>query len=155
MGGENPYYHRGPIKRAGHFYGRARETDLALRMVRNGQSVSVIGPRRIGKTSLLLHLANSTVQAEHGLTSEQSLFVYVDAGALGGLSRSDILRVMLQETAAQAGWERADIPQDLDHRSFEQIVQGWVKPKQQLVYLIDEFESLSKNPNVQGDFFSL
>jgi len=152
--GENPYFHRGPIKELRYFYGRARETARTLQMVGNGQSVSVIGPRRIGKTSLLLHLADSTVQAEHGLTPEQSLFVYIDTRALGGLSRSDILRVMLQETAAQTGQEAVDTPQVVDHRSFEQAVRGLVRPGQQLVYLVDEFESLGKNRNVDGDFFS-
>ena len=154
MIGENPYFHRGPIKELRYFYGRARETARALQMVGNGQSVSVIGPRRIGKTSLLLHLADSAVQAEHGLTPEQSLFVYIDAGALSGLSRLDILRVMLQETAAQTGQETVDTPQVVDHRSFEQAVRGLVRPGQQLVYLVDEFESLGKNRNVDGDFFS-
>jgi class 3 adenylate cyclase len=152
--GENPYFLRGPIKEAKYFYGRAKETARALQMVRNGQSISVIGPRRIGKTSLLLHLADSAVQAEHGLTPEQSLFVYIDAGALVGLSRSDILRVILQDTAAQSGQETVDIPQVVDHRSFEQAVRGLVRPGQQLVYLVDEFESLGKNRNVDGDFFS-
>ena len=69
MIGENPYYHRGPIRDARHFYGRARETALALQMVKNRQSVSVIGPRRIGKTSLLFHLADPTIRFESGLCS--------------------------------------------------------------------------------------
>ena len=154
MTGENPYFHRGPIKEERYFYGRAKETARALQMVRNGQSVSVIGPRHIGRTSLLFHLADSAVQVEHGLVPKQSLFVYIDAGALGGLSRPDILRVMLHETVAQTGQEAPDIPQGVDYRSFEQAVRGLLRPGQQLVYLVDEFECLGKNPNVNGDFFS-
>jgi AAA+ ATPase superfamily predicted ATPase len=153
MTGENPYFHRGPIKDARYFYGRAKETALALQMVRYGQSVSVTGPRRIGKTSLLLHLADSTVQAEHSLTQEQSLFVYIDAQASGRLSRSDILRVMLQEPAVPTDLGTVDAPQVVDYRSFEQALHGLVKPGQQLAYLIDEFECLAKNQNLNADFF--
>ena len=154
MVGENPYYHRGPIKEVRYFYGRARETAHALQMVRNGQSVSVIGPRRIGKTSFLFHLCDPAVRAANGLTPSQSLFVSIDGGMLGGLSRSDILRLLLQETLAQTDREGVDIPQVLDHRSFGQAVRELVKPGQRLVYLVDEFECLGRNQNLDADFFS-
>jgi len=152
--GENPYYHRGPIREAEHFYGRARETARALRMVRKGQSVSVIGPRRIGKTSFLFHLSDPAVRVEHSPISDKSLVVYIDGEMLGGLSRLDIFRLILQETATRADQERTDIASVVDHRSFEQAMRGLVKPGQRLVYLIDEFEGLTKNENLDGDFFS-
>jgi len=152
--GENPYYHRGPIKEARYFYDRARETGRAFQMVKNGQSVSVIGPRRIGKTSLLFHLSDSRVRGEHGFAPEQSFFVYIDGEALGGLSKIDILQIILQETVAQIDKERAGISQVLDYRSFEQAVRKLVKPGQQLIYLVDEFEYLGKNQNLDADFFS-
>lgn len=150
---ENPYYHRGPIKETRYFYGRARETTLALQMVRNRQSVSVLGSRRIGKTSLLFHLADSTVRAEHGLNPDRYPFVYVDGEALGGLSRSDILLLILQETVAQTNQGEIDLPQVVDYRSFERAVREWGRPEQQLTYLIDEFECLAKNKNLDADFF--
>jgi class 3 adenylate cyclase len=151
--GENPYYHRGPIKEARYFFNRARETARSLQMVRKGQSVSVIGPRRIGKTSLMFHLSDSTVRGENGFAPEQSLFVYIDGGMLGRLPRSDILRMMLQETVDQTGKE-IDTRQIEDHHSFEQGIRALLKSGQQLVYLVDEFEGLAKNPNLDADFFS-
>jgi len=154
MVAENPYYHRGPIKAAKHFYGRTRETSRALQMVTNGQSVSVVGPRRIGKTSLLFHLSDSAVRAEHGPIAEESVFVYIDSEMLGGRSRSDILRFILQETADQTDYKRMDIPQVENYRSFEHTIRELVRPGQQLVYLIDEFDCLSKNPSLDADFFS-
>jgi len=152
--GENPYYHRGPIKEAKHFYGRTRETSITLQMVKNGQSVSVIGPRRIGKTSLLFHLSDPTVRARSGLAPGQSSFVYIDGGRVGGLSRPDTLRAMLQETVAQAHPVQIDIPNVLDHRSFEQAIRELFRPGQQLVYLMDEFECLGQNQQLDADFFS-
>jgi len=154
MIGENPYYHRGPIKETRYFYGRTQETARVLQMVKRGQSVSVIGPRRIGKTSLLFHLSDPEVRVEYGLAPEQSLFICIDGQTLGSLSRSDILRLLLQETAAQISRERMDIPPVVDDRLFEQAVREWAKPGQQLVYLIDAFECLGKNRNLGADFFS-
>jgi class 3 adenylate cyclase len=151
--GENPYYHRGPIKESRYFFNRTRETVRSLQMVRKGQSVSVTGPRRIGKTSLLFHLSDPTVRSENGFTREQSLFAYINGEMLGGLPRADVLRVMLEETADQAG-EEIDILQITDHHSFEQGIRSLLKPGQQLVYLVDEFECLAKNPDLDADFFS-
>ncbi len=151
---ENPYFHRGPIKEAKHFYNRTRETALALQMVKKGQSVSVFGPRRIGKTSLLFHLADPAIRAENGLALEQSLFIYIDGEMLGGLSRLDILQFLLQETGAQLAPKWVDLPKIADNRSFEQVFRRLVRPDQQLVYLLDEFECLSKNQNLDVTFFS-
>jgi len=154
MIGENPYYHRGPIKETKHFYGRDQETAHALQMVKRGQSVSVIGPRRIGKTSLLFHLSDAEVRVKYGLVPEWSSFVYIDGQMLGGLCRLDILRLLLHETIAQTSRERIDIPSIVGDRSFELTVRKWAKTGKQLVYLIDEFECLGKNPNLDTDFFS-
>ena len=154
MIGENPYFHRGPIRDAEYFYDRTRETTLTLQMVKNRQSVSVVGPRRIGKTSFLFHLANPAIRVEGGLAPEACLFVYINGEDLGGLSRADILRLMLQETAARTGKGGQNVPQPVDPRTFEQAVRESVKPGQHLVYLIDEFEYLSGNPDLDANFFS-
>ena len=64
---ENPFFHRGPIRDPAYFFGRERETRLLLSLVRNAQSVSVLGQRRIGKSSFVLHAANPLVLQAHGL----------------------------------------------------------------------------------------
>ena len=52
----NPFTNRGMITRENEFVGREREISDILARVRNGNSVSVVGERRIGKSSLLYHL---------------------------------------------------------------------------------------------------
>ena len=58
---ENPYFHRGPIRTPEHFVGRTAEVADILSLVKNNQSVSIVGPRRIGKTSLLLNISYAEV----------------------------------------------------------------------------------------------
>jgi class 3 adenylate cyclase len=154
MNADNPYYHRGPIKETQYFFNRARETAQALQMIRNRQSVSVIGPRRIGKTSFLFHLLDVTVRKTYGLDPERYSFAYLDAQALGGVSEADILRAMLEELAFQNQLPGIDIPPSLDYHAFGRILRHWIKSGQQLVYLIDEFEYLGNNPNLETEFFS-
>ena len=43
MSFDNPFYHRGAIRQEVHFQGRNAETSQILGLLRNGQSVSVIG----------------------------------------------------------------------------------------------------------------
>jgi class 3 adenylate cyclase len=149
---DNPYYHRGPIKDAAHFYSRDRETAFTLQMVRNGQSVSVIGPRRIGKTSLLFHLSNPTERKAYGLEPEQSRFVYVDGQILAGLSNTSTLYTILEEIAAQLG-KSFDISPAVDYRAFKRVIHEWSGAGPRLVLLIDEFEYVGTNPNLAEDFF--
>ena len=63
MSMDNPFYHRGAIRRLRDFYNREAEISQILGLLRNGQSVSLIGPRRIGKSSLLIHLTRSEVRS--------------------------------------------------------------------------------------------
>lgn len=64
---ETPYFHRGPIRKPEHFFGRTQEITNTLSLLKNNQSVSIVGPRRMGKTSFLLHISHPEVMARHGL----------------------------------------------------------------------------------------
>ena len=52
----NPFTNRGMINKENEFVGREREISDILARIRNGNSVSVVVERRIGKSSLLYHL---------------------------------------------------------------------------------------------------
>ena len=52
----NPYIYRGPVRNAQMFFGREHELREIVAFLNGNQSVSVVGPRKIGKTSLLFHL---------------------------------------------------------------------------------------------------
>jgi uncharacterized protein len=55
-GWRNPFIVGVPISDPADFFGREREVDFCLQRLRGMQSVSVLGERRIGKTSLLRYL---------------------------------------------------------------------------------------------------
>src|SRR5215469_6113672 len=76
----NPFTYGNPISDPGRFYGRAREVEQIFGRLRNeeSESSSLVGDRRIGKTSLMNYLADSSVRATHGLPPEQYVFVYAD-----------------------------------------------------------------------------
>lgn len=52
----NPFAWRGGITDGSAFFGRTRELDRVRAFLTNRQNIQVVGPRRIGKTSLLRHI---------------------------------------------------------------------------------------------------
>lgn len=71
----NPFFHRGLIRDRAYFLGRDPETSQALSLLGNGQSIALVRQRRIGKTCLLFHLADTAVFSRHGLSPTERLFI--------------------------------------------------------------------------------
>jgi hypothetical protein len=156
----NPFFLRGPIRQREYFCGRADEIGESLGLLRNGQNVALVGQRRIGKTSLLFHIADPAVFEPHGLHPGQHLFVYLDGTELGDLSPDEVLglwldrlRAALPDTGRPLGL-RQPPASELSYRSFReaivQVTEAGLKP----IYLLDEFESLAGNPYLGPRFFS-
>src|SRR5262245_57544747 len=70
----NPFQAGGKLRDTRHFVGRESEIRQILSRVANMDSVSVIGPRRIGKSSLLHHIVASGQQR----LNESYHFHYLD-----------------------------------------------------------------------------
>jgi hypothetical protein len=153
---ENPFSHRGPIRDPDYFYGRARETYETLRMLRHAQCISIVGPRRIGKTSLLLHFFNSDVRERHGL-EEKYLFVYVDCQSMGNLDKSQLYQWLWGEAKrALAEWgEAGDWTDSISgFREFREAVMAAGDRGYKLVFFLDEFETIATNSHLDRDAFN-
>ena len=155
----NPFFHRGPIRDPAYFYGRQPETGLLLNLVRNAQSVSVLGQRRIGKSSFVLHAANPLVLQPHGLNAEQFCFIYVDCQGRGGLTEDELCALLRQglgrELKTRALW---DEPGGDDYRSDLYDLEDYLAKATQAgfrpVFAFDEFEAIAASRNLTPDFFS-
>lgn len=162
MPNSNPFFHRGPVHDRAYFFGRRQETGQILSLLSNGQSIALIGQRRMGKTSLLFHLANPEVFSQHGLSLNQHLFVYIDCGGLVGLDQPGLYRLLLEEIAEVLAERGANpgslvLPDEanpLTYRTFERALRELTRQGWQLILLLDEFERLSRNPHLDPDFFS-
>jgi hypothetical protein len=76
----NPYLNRSMIRSLDGFFGREREIERIMSRLgaATPQSVSIVGQRRIGKSSLLWHLAQPELQARYLDDPSTYLFVYLD-----------------------------------------------------------------------------
>ncbi len=163
---ENPYIYRGPVRDPAMFFGRRHELNEIAAFLRGNQSVSVVGPRKIGKTSLLFHLMRPQTWPELGLGlggegEAGILFAYLDCEVLGESGHEEIMASFASEIAAaleghglepEPALEQAiDSPSRL---SFENAVRKLNRRGLRLVLILDEFERLSTNANLDVNFFN-
>jgi len=159
----NPFSFGNPISAPEQFYGREREIrQITDRLLSSAfESTSIVGERRIGKTSLLKHLANPAVAKELGLSPDKYVVVYVDFQGSTRITAvrfwSRILRRIARRLAddeiavmAKELGEREEIDQfDLEDLFLEIEDRGL-----KLVLLMAEFEYVTKNKNFGLDFFA-
>src|SRR5437016_3955615 len=159
----NPFTYGNPISDPRRFFGRAREVEQIFGRLRNEEfeSSSVVGDRRIGKTSLLNYLADPNVRAAHGLGPDRYNFVYVDLQmvdeAMGPEQLWRRLLVLMRRQCADYGaiemlaiLERRD---RLDTFDLDELFQETDDKGMHVVFLLDEFERVTENPNFGPDFY--
>lgn len=137
----------------GQIFGRLRNDEF--------ESSSVVGDHRIGKTSLLKHLADPGVREDHGLGPGHYSFVYVDLQMLD--QASDPARLwhrLLTQMRRHCTDERvADSVGDLIKRDqldtfdLDELFQEVDDSGQHVVFLLDEFERVTTSANFGPDFY--
>lgn len=154
---DNPFFHRGAIRRASYFHGRRIAVEQILGLLRNGQSVSLIGPRRIGKSSILIHLCRPSVRERFGLEPPNALFVMVDCQELGGSPPEEVYEALLMnliDAAGDAGLILEPAQQPGTYRALDRALYQIGKQNVPVVLLLDEFELLAANEHLTPYFFA-
>jgi hypothetical protein len=122
----NPFFYGGRIEDPRHFVGRKGELqyvfDRLEAIVQTGQpqSISVVGPRRIGKSSLLYHLTQ--VYRQRLSQPEAYLWAYLDLESAACQTLPGLLGTALQSLLEQVQKERGEVARELRKRL--QAIQG-------------------------------
>lgn len=156
----NPYVFRNGVRSSEMFFGREHELHEMVAFIRGSQSISIIGPRKIGKTTLLLALMRPPTWAPLGL-GDDNLFVYLDCEVLGDATHEEIFGQFASEMAGTL--DDRDLPPEpaLDaainnpgRMSFENAVRKLNRRGLRVVLVLDEFERLSSNSRLDINFFN-
>ena len=159
----NPFTYGNPISDPARFYGRAREVEQVFSRLRNAEaeSSSLVGERRVGKTSLLNHLAHPSVRRRYALDSAEFIFVYVDLQMVDAATTPTRLAQRLLHLIEQQCPD-AEIKQMLaqtrglgtiDNFALADIFDAIDQKGLHVVFLLDEFENVTSNTNFGPDFF--
>ncbi len=153
---QNSYTFRNVVRDPNLFFGRTDPLNRLFALLANGQSVSVIGDRRIGKSSLLYMAGRPQVQARIGRFDLSShLFVYVDLQGCRLREPSALFRHWLKQAARQGdGRIQLTLPHPISSDVFEDAIYQINQQNWRLVLLLDEFDCISQNEQLDPAFFS-
>jgi len=159
----NPFTYGNPISDPHRFFGREWEVKQIFGRLQNKEfeSSSVVGERRIGKTSLLNYLADPGIRAVQGVGPEHCSFVYVDLQMVDAtmgpeqlwrrlltLMRRQCLDAEIGNLVAALEGRRRIRTFDLDE-FFQQVDDRG----HHVVFLLDEFDWVTRNENFGPDFY--
>jgi hypothetical protein len=150
----NPYTQRGMIRDSTEFFGRTKELRDIFTLLWRPQSCSIVGPRRIGKSSLLYHLCCPKVYGQYLTEPETYVFVFLDLLELAELSVESFFLTLLERITEQSqGRVVVDSATDTGYGGFSKFIRRQSEEGWKFILCFDEFERMCGNPHFDDDFF--
>jgi len=149
----NPYRVGQPVS-GEDFFGREKELRIILEHIENGGSISLVGERRIGKTSLLLHLMDEDVQRRYLVAPAQLAFSFITSKLVH--RRKAFFDRLFQDLQHQG----LTISNRLEGTNDQPVVlehylRGLRQQGKRLVILMDELEDMIRqDSDFSLDFFN-
>jgi hypothetical protein len=150
----NPYISRGPIKDPKDFFGRKEEVNKIFSFIdgKQPQSCSIIGERKIGKTSLLLHIKNREVYSDY--LRDPYIFVYYNFEEASEKSREAFFREIIDKILKQVQDSvQIDIEENANFEGFKELLSELKNLSYRLILLLDEIELAIENPDLTKEFY--
>ena len=159
----NPFTYGNPISDPERFFGRQREVEQVFSRLRNreAESSSIVGERRMGKTSLLHYLAHPQVRQKYSVDSPQYVFIYTDLQMVDTSMTPDrLVRRLMRQLVLDAQDE--DLKRAAEELRQAEIIDNFALADLfdvvdlkglHVVMLLDEFEKVTTNTNFGPDFF--
>ena len=151
----NPYFNRVMIRNPSDFYGRKREIARLYARINNPvpQSVSVIGERRIGKSSLLWFIAHPENKKKYLDEPEKVVFLFLDFQENRDMKVEDFYSKLFDKLKEQM--PDISLPSEGgDYDALLRVVQEVDSRGMKLILLMDEFEIVTQNENCDAQFYS-
>jgi len=133
---DNPFHTQGMIKDHSLFFGRKTEMERIWGHLRKGENVSIVAPRRLGKSSILWQI---TQKAKELVSQDVEVFYF------------DMQLVFTMDEFFEILYKKLRI--DNGNRSIPEL-QDALENKQ-VVLCLDEFDRTANNENFSDDFFSI
>ncbi|UOG93715.1 MAG: ATP-binding protein [Candidatus Thiothrix sulfatifontis] len=147
---ENPFTVRGTIQNPSDFIGRKAELLHIVTRLKTMQSCSVVGERRIGKSSLLYHLFQT---GNDRLDDSRFRFVYIELTDACAQTVVDFLQTVLQALDLPTDGIKDDNTLIRNLITFDNAIKTLVAQGVKVVLCLDEFEGLFDNPSEFSDKF--
>ncbi len=151
----NPYLNRVAIRDHSQFFGRRKEVSRIFSRIgaSRPQSISVVGDRRIGKSSLLQYLLTPEIQRQHLARPEEYVFVFFDLQQRRNLSLNGFLEEWLTEIRRVLG-DGAPPAAQGSFDGVRAVLEHLRTAHRKLIAVFDEFDIITSNRAFSADFFA-
>lgn len=163
----NPYKNRKMIRFPENFHGRTNILQDIYSQLEQEQSISIVGSRRIGKSSVLYCLTLPEIQLRLGVRSsfERTLFVYTDMLSRYKLSPSEFYSVLLEQVYQAKTGKIQEFSSYIGYRHFEQHLDSILQEREsidkssekvynRIIFVMDEFDQIKKNKTLNEELFA-
>lgn len=153
---QNPFEYGTPITHPEQFFGRRTEIARIQDSIRQMRSISVVGERRVGKSSLLNLISLPELIREYDL-GDDVIFCFVDLQGFEEISQEEFWRWILRELARKLPESLSgEVSTVLERNCFDTISLRMLFEKlspKKLIFSFDEFESILQNPRFPKSFY--
>ncbi|MGH7452834.1 MAG: protein kinase domain-containing protein, partial [bacterium] len=150
---DNPYLNRVRIRNPREFYGRSSELSRIYERIKAGrpQSVSVVGARRIGKSSLLSAIHHPANRIRYLPAPQEYVFVLMDFQEKRNVAPAELLNHI---GGALKNEFHGQLNGQPDYEGLMEAVHTFQEAGLKLIFLWDEFESVTRNPHIGPEFYA-
>ncbi len=157
----NPFFNRHRITDPAYFSGRKNQVEQIYSAVVTQQSRSIVGERKLGKSSLLTYVMQPTVMQAYDLDPSQFIFIYLDLEGMVSATRPEFWFEIVEQC-----YDR--LPDDKLRRRFDRYLDSDDEMRfttvrrllrrvrdagVQIVCALDEFECLAENEQFGPEFY--
>jgi len=157
----NPFFNRHRITDPAYFSGRKREVEQIFSATVTQQSRSIVGERKLGKSSLLTFVMQPQVLRDYGLDPDGFIFIYLDLEGMTSATRAEFWLEIAEQCYLRLQDERLRLRFDRYLNGEDEIRFSAVRrllrrvrdAGLQIVCALDEFECLAENEHFGPEFY--
>jgi hypothetical protein len=151
----NPYYHTAMVRDPNLFFGRSDALRRIFATIRDQQCLSLVGARRIGKSSLLAALRSPARQTAFAVNTDTTVIAYIDTSAQPFHSYEDFLAFVGEQLVLQNPNHLSSLHTQpkRDANTFRQFLEDIHAKNLYPVLLLDEFEHIAGAQQFDPSFF--
>ncbi|MCP4349278.1 MAG: hypothetical protein GY795_27675 [Desulfobacterales bacterium] len=155
----NPFEYGGPITNPARFFGRLSELNLIRDACFQLLSISIVGERRAGKSSLLRQFTVPEVIQRFGFEPKEHIFCFFDLQGLEDIELNQFWGLVLAKLVAELPADNPhteDIKRIVETRNFDNISLRRLFARLEeykIIFLFDEFETILENQNFSKSFY--
>lgn len=150
---QNPFVCGRSISDPHRYIGRQTQVREFYSYLGNMDSCSVVGERRIGKTSFLRYISHPRVQCQFGYHPEENLFLFIDLSDSSNCQSPEQFWADLESKLIQEVGNHKII-KETGVRELGELLDDLKLLRRRIVLLLDEFESVTRNPNFDLNFYA-